>query len=238
MTCAVTPVFYARGGGWRCPVPRINPTETEPLEEPPTPKRTVAAREGGSCASSVTGRDSIVLTVCGWWRRRFRGCLRRRSSNTAAGCCSICSARESAGGYCARMTKKAPAKRSERGRLRSMRVSSSFREFVLDQLAAVPGVRDRSMFGGVGLYADDLFFGIVASDVLYFKVDDSSRQDYERAGSRPFKPYADRPMTMSYYSVPIAIVEDAPTLVAWAKRAVSVAAESKKPARKASKKKP
>jgi TfoX/Sxy family transcriptional regulator of competence genes len=43
-------------------------------------------------------------------------------------------------------------------------------------------------------------------------------------------------MTMAYYSVPIAIVEDAPTLVAWAKRAVSVA-ESKKPARKPSKKK-
>jgi TfoX/Sxy family transcriptional regulator of competence genes len=42
---------------------------------------------------------------------------------------------------------------------------------------------------------------------------------------------------MSYYSVPIAIVEDAPTLVAWAKRAVSVAGESKKPARKPSKKK-
>ena len=135
------------------------------------------------------------------------------------------------------MTKKAPAKRSERGRPRSMRVSSGFREFVLDQLAALPGIRDRSMFGGVGLYADDLFFGIVASDVLYFKVDDSSRQDYERAGSRPFKPYADRPMTMSYYSVPIAIVEDARTLVAWAKRAVTVAAGWKIARRKLSKKK-
>jgi len=135
------------------------------------------------------------------------------------------------------MTKKAPPKRPERGRLQSMRVSSGFREYVLDQLAGLPGIRDRSMFGGVGLYADGVFFGIVASDVLYFKVDDSSRQDYERAGSRPFKPYADRPMTMSYYSVPIAIVEDARTLVAWAKRAVTVAAASNKSARKPSKKK-
>jgi len=135
------------------------------------------------------------------------------------------------------MTKKAPPKRSERARLQSMRVSSGFREFVLDQLAALPGARDRSMFGGVGLYAGDVFFGILASDVLYFKVGDSTRQDYERAGSRPFKPYADRPMTMAYYSVPIAIVEDAPTLLAWAKRAVSIAAESKKPARKPSTKK-
>src|SRR5439155_26094490 len=121
------------------------------------------------------------------------------------------------------MTKKAPAKQRARGKLKSMRVSSGFREYVLDQLAAVPGIRDRSMFGGVGLYAGDVFFGILASDVLYFKTDDSNRQDYESAGSRPFKPYADRAMTMPYCAVPIAIVEDAATLVKWAKRAVAVA---------------
>ena len=118
-----------------------------------------------------------------------------------------------------------------------MRVSSGFREYVLDQLAALPGLRDRSMFGGVGLYADDLFFGILASDVLYFKVDDSNRQEYQQAGSRPFKPYADRAMTMPYYAVPIEIVEDAATLVKWAKRAVTVATASKKTARKRSTKK-
>src|SRR5438094_559916 len=133
------------------------------------------------------------------------------------------------------MTKKAPAKQPARGKLKSMRVSSGFREYVLDQLAALPGLRDRSMFGGVGLYANDLFFGILASDVLYFKVDDSNRQEYEQARSRPFKPYADRAMTMPYYAVPIAIVEDAAMLVTWAKRAVAVAATSKKTSKKPSK---
>ena len=133
--------------------------------------------------------------------------------------------------------KNVPAKQVARGRLRSMRVSGAFREFVLDQLAALPGLHDRSMFGGVGLYAGELFFGILASDVLYFKTDDSNRRDYEQAGSRPFKPYADRAMTMPYYGVPIGVVEDAPTLVTWAKRAVAVAAASKKPAGKSSKKK-
>ena len=133
------------------------------------------------------------------------------------------------------MTKKAPAKRPAMGKLKAMRVSSGFRAFVLDQLAAVPGIRDRSMFGGVGLYAGDVFFGILASDILYFKTDDSTRQDYESAGSRPFKPYADRAMTMPYYAVPIAIVEDAAMLVTWAKRAVAVAATSKKTSKKPSK---
>jgi len=135
------------------------------------------------------------------------------------------------------MTKKASAKRPARGRLRSMRVSSGVRDFVLDLLAGLPGIRHRAMFGGVGLYADDLFFGILASDILYFKVDDSNRQDYESAGAQPFKPYADRAMTMPYYAVPIEIMEDATTLVKWAKRAVGVATASKQPARKPSKKK-
>ena len=136
-----------------------------------------------------------------------------------------------------RNDEEGPAKRPARGRLKSMRVSSGVREFVLDQLAGLPGLRDRAMFGGVGLYADDMFFGILASDILYFKVDDSNRQDYELARARPFKPYADRAMTMSYYAVPIEIMEDATTLVKWAKRAVDVATASKKPARKPSTKK-
>ena len=117
-----------------------------------------------------------------------------------------------------------------------MRVSSGFRAFVLDQLAGLPGIHDRAMFGGVGLYADDVFFGILASDVLYFKVDGSTRQDYESAGSRPFRPYPDRAMTMPYYAVPIEIVEDAPTLVKWAARAAVVAKASRKAVRKPTKK--
>ena len=112
-----------------------------------------------------------------------------------------------------------------------MRVSGGFRAFVLDQLAGLPGIHDRAMFGGVGLYADDVFFGILASDVLYFKVDGSTRQDYESAGSGPFRPYPDRAMEMPYYAVPIEIVEDAPTLVTWAARAVGAAKASKKSAR-------
>jgi DNA transformation protein len=67
----------------------------------------------------------------------------------------------------------------------------------------------------------------VAADVLYFKVGDTNRRDYEAAGSSPFKPYADRAMTMPYYNVPIAVLEDAPTLRAWATGAVTVAKAAK-----------
>ena len=108
-----------------------------------------------------------------------------------------------------------------------MRVSPGFRAFVLDQLSEVAGLRDRAMFGGIGLYAGDVFFGIIAADTLYFKVDESTRAAYESAGSRPFKPYADRAMIMPYYAVPAAILDHPATAVPWAVAAVRVAKAAK-----------
>ena len=82
------------------------------------------------------------------------------------------------------------------------------------------------MFGGVGLYAGDLFFALLAGDVLYLKADDSTRGALETAGARPFQPYPDRPRgkgTMKYYSVPAAILEDRDALISWARQSVAVA---------------
>ena len=123
----------------------------------------------------------------------------------------------------------AKAKRSM-GKLLSMKVSDGFRSFAMDQLGGVPGLRAKAMFGGIGLYAREAFFGILAADVLYFKVDDSNRRDYEAAGSGPFKPFADRPMSMSYYAVPLAVVEAAPDLTEWAAKSIAVARTAKKKA--------
>jgi len=125
-------------------------------------------------------------------------------------------------------SKKVSGQRDHRRRLTPMRVSSGFREFVLGQLANVPDLYAKSMFGGVGLYSGDVFFGIVAGDVLYFKVKETTRADYEQAGSQPFKPYADRPETMQYYSVPTAVVEDASALAQWARRAIEGALQKVK----------
>jgi len=79
-----------------------------------------------------------------------------------------------------------------------MRVTDGFRAFVLEQLSGVKSVRAHKMFGGVGLYADDVFFGILAADTLYLKVDDTNRGQYEAAGMDAFKPSADTPMTMRF----------------------------------------
>ena len=79
---------------------------------------------------------------------------------------------------------------------RSLRASSGFRSFVLDQLEPLGSIVAKAMFGGVGLYCGGVFFGLIARDVLYLKVDATNRGDYERAGSQPFRPYPDRAGTM------------------------------------------
>lgn len=119
---------------------------------------------------------------------------------------------------------RASATPPPRSRLRPMRNSSTIRDFLLDQLAPVPGVTVRAMFGGLGFYAGEVFFGILAADRLFLKVDDSNRADYEAAGMPAFQPFADRPATMSYYEVPAAVLEDSDTLVAWARRSIRIAA--------------
>ena len=105
----------------------------------------------------------------------------------------------------------------------SLKSSDAFTAFVVDQLEGLGDVLPRSMFGGVGLYCGGIFFGIIAGDVLYLKAGDGNRSDYERAGMARFKPHADRPGTMQYYAVPVGVLETAPELVEWARKAVAAA---------------
>lgn len=79
------------------------------------------------------------------------------------------------------------------------------------------------MFGGVGLYHEGVFFGILARDRMYLKVDANSRADYTRAGMKPFKPYAGRGGTMKYYEVPLAVLESPIELATWARKAIAAA---------------
>jgi DNA transformation protein len=109
---------------------------------------------------------------------------------------------------------------------RSLRVTPKFRDFALDQLAAVPQLRSKAMFGGIGLYSRERFFGILAADELFLKIDDASRGRYEAAGSEPFRPVLDRPVTMSYWRVPVEVLEDPTELAAWARDAIRAAGEA------------
>ena len=107
-----------------------------------------------------------------------------------------------------------------------MAVSESYLEYVLDQLESAGPIYPRRMFGGVGLYCEDLFFALIAGDVLYFKTDASTRNRFESASSAPFCPYGDGSYAMSYYEVPAAVLEDRDELKKWALEAIEVAARA------------
>lgn len=110
-----------------------------------------------------------------------------------------------------------------------MAVSDSFRRFVLDQLGQIAtGVRGRAMFGALGIYAGDLFFAVAADETLYLKVDDASRADFEAIGSKPFQPYPDKQISMSYYDLPLDVLESVPKLRPYVEQALAAAQNAKK----------
>lgn len=121
-----------------------------------------------------------------------------------------------------------------------MPVSSDYLQYVLEQLARLPRVSSRRMFGGIGLYSDAVFFGIIDNDTLFFKVNDSTRERYVERGSQAFRPYKDRPeVSMNYFQVPADVLEDADELVPWARESVlaaAAAAETKRVPKRAARK--
>lgn len=103
----------------------------------------------------------------------------------------------------------------------------SFKNFVLDQLSALPELRARAMFGAHGLYQADRFFAILDEGRLYFKVNGQSRVAYAERGMKPFTfELKGRVTTMSYYEVPPEVLDNPADLVAWAKEAIKVAANT------------
>jgi DNA transformation protein len=105
-------------------------------------------------------------------------------------------------------------------------VSGQFSTFLLDTLAAVRPVTARRMFGGVGFYAEDLFFAIADDDLLYFRVDDASRGFFEREGMQAFCPMGPATKSMSYYTVPARLYDDPEELAVWMRRALEAARAS------------
>ena len=104
-----------------------------------------------------------------------------------------------------------------------MAVSGQFSTFLLDTLGAVRPVTARRMFGGVGFYAEGLFFAIAAEDLLYFRVDDASRGFFEREGMQAFCPKGPGTKSMNYYTVPARLYDDAEELALWMRRAIDAA---------------
>ncbi len=98
-------------------------------------------------------------------------------------------------------------------------------DYFKELMAPRGAIRSRAMFGGHGIYCDELFIAIVVDDRLYLKVDELTQSTFAAAGSAPFVYQGkDKPVTMSYWSVPDEALESARAMRPWVDMARAAAA--------------
>jgi DNA transformation protein len=94
----------------------------------------------------------------------------------------------------------------------------------LELLASAGAARSRRMFGGHGLYVDDLFIALVIGDRLYLKADAASRPAFAAEGCEPFVyEGSGKSVTLGYWSAPPQAMESPALMLPWARRALQAA---------------
>jgi DNA transformation protein and related proteins len=107
--------------------------------------------------------------------------------------------------------------------------STEFIAHCLELMAPLGVPRVRRMFGGHGVYLDELFIALIANDGLYLKADEHCRALFEQAGCGPFR-YTSRQGgegVMAYYSVPEEAMESPALLAPWLRLAQAAALRSR-----------
>lgn len=82
----------------------------------------------------------------------------------------------------------------------------------------------KSMFWGYGIYRYWILFAIYSDDRIYFKVDDSNREEYVKYKSKPFE-YTKKwwiTTTLSYYEIPEVILEDREEILKWIEKSLII----------------
>jgi DNA transformation protein and related proteins len=107
-------------------------------------------------------------------------------------------------------------------------MADQFVAHCLELLAPMGAVRAKRMFGGHGLYVDELFVALIAFDRLYLKVDDQTRASFDEAGCQPFTyDGKGKPVTMSYWTAPEEAMESPALMQPWARLAIAAALRAK-----------
>jgi DNA transformation protein len=110
-----------------------------------------------------------------------------------------------------------------------MTESAADMAFARDLLAGLGPVETRRMFGGVGLYAGKVMFGLIDDGRIYLKTDPALKADLAAACAVSWiyterkGPMAGVPQETSYWSLPDSALDDPDEAVAWARRALAVA---------------
>ena len=107
-------------------------------------------------------------------------------------------------------------------------------DHISELFAAFGRVDVRTMFGGAGIYADRVMFGLIVDDVIYLKTDERSAARYEREGCGPFTYDTKRGerVLKSYWRMPDRLYDEPEELADWAKAALEAARRAAAPVRK------
>jgi DNA transformation protein len=113
-------------------------------------------------------------------------------------------------------------------------MTSGLVDHALELLCGLGAARARRMFGGHGLYVDDLFIALIAGERLYLKTDAQTRPRFQAAGSEPFVygRQGREQVTLGYWTVPPEAMESPALMQPWARLALEAAlrARNAKPA--------
>jgi len=116
--------------------------------------------------------------------------------------------------------------------------SDEYLSFVGELFAPAFPVRIRRMFGGAGIFWEEVMVGLVAYERIYLKVDDTTKADFEAEGSKPFvfTPKSGERVAMSYLELPERLYDEPDEMRAWALKARDVGMRAKtKPKKQAAK---
>jgi len=106
---------------------------------------------------------------------------------------------------------------------------SAFVAALDDVFEAFGPIRAKRMFGGYGIYCEDLMFALVSDDVLYLKSDEAMARELAARDLEPFEyTRQGKRMQMSYYTAPAEIFDDPDEAQRWAKRAYAAALRARK----------
>lgn len=112
------------------------------------------------------------------------------------------------------------------------RLDNGFVAHCMELLAVLGPIHSKRMFGGHGLYADDVFVAIISGDQLYLKTDAQTRPRFEAAGCADFR-YDRRSKdgsvttaSLGYYQPPEEALESAALMAPWARLAMEAALRS------------
>ncbi|MBB4845597.1 DNA transformation protein [Paucibacter oligotrophus] len=105
-----------------------------------------------------------------------------------------------------------------------MNAKDEFTRHCAELLEGLGPVRTRRMFGGHGVYVDDLFVAIIIDEQLYLKTDAQSRPQFEAQGCQPFRYQREgETHSLGYYRPPEEAIDSPALLRPWARLAQEAA---------------